>query len=146
MSNIDILGVLNLDRDKILSILKEEEIIRFSQDYINKCNEVAKNPNGWLEVTSQMQKNLLYKFGYTDIISNTLAVNLIRTASQFFPNDEEIKNSVVHFRENKANEGSFIEGDIIKDFNLFTTDNLKIKLYDILDKNKYNIILAGSHT
>ena len=32
---------------------------------------------------------------------------------------EEIKNSVVHFRENKANEGSFIEGDIIKDFNLF---------------------------
>jgi len=146
MSNINILDVINLDRDKVLLILKEEEKLRFSQDYIDKCNLVSNMPNGWLEVTSELQKNLVSKYGYSDIITNALALNVIRSATKYFPNDDETKNSVVHFRENKAKQGTFKLNDIIPNFNFYTNKKLKIDLYSILDSNKTNIILAGSHT
>lgn len=146
MSNIDILDLLDLDRHKILSILKREEEIRFSDEYIQKCDEVSNIPNAWLDVTAEMQKNLVAEFGYSDIISNTLATHVIRTAYNIYPNDNEIKNSVVHFRENKAHEGTFRENDQIINCNLYDINQNIIELNNILDDNKPNIILAGSHT
>ena len=146
MNSIEVLRFLNLDREKILEILKEEEKIRFSQEYISKCNAVANMPNGWLEVTSDMQKDLLSKFGYNDLITNTLAVNVIRSANNLFPDDMEIKNSVVHFRENKAKKGNLEIGMTIQNFNLFTINKLKIDINSIIESNKPSVILAGSHT
>ena len=35
----NVLKFLKLDRTKILAILKREEEIRFSQEYITKCSE-----------------------------------------------------------------------------------------------------------
>ena len=103
----NILKFLNLDRNKVLLILKREEQIRFSDSYINKCSQVANIPNAWLDVTDNMQKELVKEFGFVDELSNTLAVNVIRKAKDIFPNDQEIKNSVVHFRENISQKGTY---------------------------------------
>ena len=146
MSINNILTYLKLDRRKILSILKREEELRFSKEYISQCNEVANIPNAWLDVTSKMQEDLVKEFGYTELVSNILAVHVIRKAQDIYPNDEEIKNSVVKFRENLANPGTFKEGDNIVDISLHNLVGSKINLFDILDSNKPNIILAGSHT
>ena len=142
----NVLKFLKLDRNKILTILKREEEIRFSQEYITKCSEVSHIPNAWLEVTNNMQKELVKEFGYTDELSNTLAVNVIRKALHIYPNDEEIKNSVVQFRENIASEGKYKVGDILKDISLHNLDNSKVDLFQIFDMNKCNIMLVGSHT
>ena len=77
MSIKNILTYLKLDRHKILSILKREEELRFSKEYISQCNEVANIPNAWLDVTSKMQEDLVKEFGYTDHISNILAVHVM---------------------------------------------------------------------
>jgi len=146
MSIANILKLLKLDRDKVLKILKREEEIRFSDKYIQQCNAVANIPNAWLDVTSEMQKKVAEEFGYIDPIINTLAVYIIRKAKDIYP-DEEIKNSVVHFRENFAHQGKFKEGDKIINPILYNSINgNNCRLYDILDNEKKNIILAGSHT
>ena len=65
----NILKFLKLDRSKILLILKREEEIRFSQEYLSKCSEVARIPNAWLDVTNNMQKELVKEFGYKPSMS-----------------------------------------------------------------------------
>jgi len=110
----NVLKFLKLDRTKLLAILKREEEVRFSQEYLSKCTEVAHIPNGWLDVTNNMQKELVKEFGYIDELSNTLAVNVIRKALNIYPDDEEIKNSVVQLRENIASKGKYKVGDILK--------------------------------
>ena len=142
----NVLKFLKLDRTKILAILKREEEIRFSKEYITKCSDVSHIPNAWLEVTNNMQKELVKEFGYTDEISNTLAVNVIRRALHIYPDDEEIKNSVVQFRENIACKGKYKEGDTLKNISLHNLDSSKIDLFQIFDFNKPNIMLVGSHT
>ena len=142
----NILKFLKLDRNKILTILKREEEIRFSQAYLSKCSEVSHIPNEWLDVTNNMQKDLLKEFGYDDELSNTLAVNVIRKAQDIYPDDEEIKNSVVHFRENIANKGKYKISDSLKNISLHDLDNKEIDLFKLLDFNKTNIMLVGSHT
>ncbi len=142
----NILKFLKLDRNKILTILKREEDIRFSQEYLYKCSEVSHIPNAWLDVTDNMQKDLLKEFGYRDELTNTLAVNVIRKALYIYPDDEDIKNSVVHFRENIANKGKYKTGDSLKNISLHDLDNKEIDLFKLLDFNKTNIMLVGSHT
>ena len=142
----NVLNFLKIDRSKILAILKREEEIRFSQEYITKCSEVSHIPNAWLEVTNNMQKELVKEFGYTDELSNTLAVNVIRKALNIYPDDEEIKNSVVQFRENIASKGKYKVGDNLKNISLHNLDNKEIDLFQLLDLNKTNIMLVGSHT
>ena len=142
----NILTFLKLDRNKILLMLQREEQIRFSQDYINKCSKVANIPNAWLEITDKMQKELVKEFGYFDKLSNTLAVNVLRKAMYIYPNDHEIKNSVVHFRENIAKQGTYNVGDLVKDINLHTINFHKTNLFSLLNQNKTNIMLVGSHT
>lgn len=142
----NILTFLKLDKNKILLMLQREEQIRFSKDYINKCSKVAHIPNGWLEITDKMQKELVKEFGYKDKLSNTLAVNVLRKAMYIYPNDHEIKNSVVHFRENIAKQGTYNVGDLVKDINLHTINFHKTNLFSLLNQNKTNIMLVGSHT
>lgn len=142
----NILTFLKLDKNKILLMLQREEQIRFSKDYINKCSKVAHIPNAWLEITDKMQKDLVKEFGYIDKLSNTLAVNVLRKAIYIYPNDHEIKNSVVHFRENIAKQGTYNVGDLVKDINLHTINFHKTNLFSLLNQNKTNIMLVGSHT
>ena len=142
----NVLNFLKLDRTKILAILKREEEVRFSQEYITKCSKVSHIPNAWLDVTNNMQKELVKDFGYTDELTNTLAVNVIRKAQDIYPNDEEIKNSVVQFRENIASKGRYKVGDSLKNISLHNLDNKEIDLFQLLDLNKTNIMLVGSHT
>lgn len=141
-----VLKGLKLDRDKVLSLLIAEEKVRMSDDYIKRCDEVSHIPDGWLHVTKCIQQEVAYSFGFTDEITNILAVNIMRNALEIFPEDLEIKNSVVKFRENIACQGIFKVGDIIPDFDIYSNENKIIKLGNLLSKDKPNLILAGSHT
>ena len=141
-----ILNYLNLNREIILTMLKREEEIRKSPEYITKCDLASNITNKWLEITDTMQKELVKEFGFVDILSNTLAVQILRSATLIYPDDLIIKNSVVHFRENIANKGNIKIGDDIKDISLHTLQSESINLLDILDSDKPNILLVGSHT
>ena len=55
--------------------------------YIKRCDEVSHIPDGWLHVTKCIQQEVAYSFGFTDEITNILAVNIMRNALEIFPED-----------------------------------------------------------
>ena len=136
--------------EKLLEILvREEEKMRFSQEYIERCNQVADEPNGWLRVTGEMQRSLVEKHcleqGFSDEMSIDITLNRLRTAQYLYP-DNPVFKQPVYVRENKANQGTLQVGNPFVDTMLYSRSNDPIKLDDLLDPNKPNIIFSGSHT
>ena len=76
-----------IPKEKLLLMLQEEEKQRFSNEYQEKCSQVRNEPNGWLRISAELQENVAKIFGYEDQISNLLAVDLLRRASQIYKED-----------------------------------------------------------
>jgi hypothetical protein len=124
----------------------EEEQIRNSKEYIDKCTEVKDIPNGWLTVTGQMQTDLVKRYGFTDEMSCDVALNRLRRASTIYPNNKIFKEVPVYIRNNKAQEGYLKEGDIAPNIILHTIDTNKIELKDLLQDNKITLLIGSSLT
>ncbi|CAG8445968.1 6962_t:CDS:2, partial [Scutellospora calospora] len=59
----------------------------------------------WMDITDQMQHELVREFGYSDE-----AVQLMRRAPQIYPDDPEFRNTQVYVRNNIAHIGNLTEG------------------------------------
>ncbi|KAF0378598.1 ubiquitin-domain-containing protein [Gigaspora margarita] len=59
----------------------------------------------WMDITDQMQHELVREFGYSDE-----AVQLMRRAPQLYPDDPEFRTTQVYVRNNIANLGNLKEG------------------------------------
>lgn len=131
--------------DDIIELVKIESIMRYSDEYINECNRVANEPNGWLRITGEMQEQIARDYGFTDV-AVSIAVNMLRTAQYRYPDNEHVQN-LVYVKNNKANLGRFNNGDTIDNVNLYDIDGIhNIELNNLLQKDKINIIFAASHT
>ncbi|CAG8786093.1 14299_t:CDS:2 [Cetraspora pellucida] len=94
-------------KEKLLALLREEERRRFSPE-IQKKYDVGSDPTSgkdWMDVTDQMQHELVREFGYSDE-----AVQLLRRAPQLYPDDPEFRTTQVYVRNNIANIGNLTEG------------------------------------
>ncbi len=127
-------------------MIQEEEKIRMSKEYHNECTKVKNIPNGWLEVSKKIQKDVVKKFGYESTIDCDIACNMLRRARYLYPNNQIFKTVPVYVRENKANIGSLNVNDKYPDIVLFNTMNKEINMSDIIDNNKINIVLGSSST
>lgn len=127
-------------------MIREEEKIRMSKEYQNECTKVKNIPNGWLEVSKKIQKDVVKKFGYESTIDCDIACNMLRRARYLYPNNQIFKTVPVYVRENKANIGSLNINDKYPDIALFNTMNKEINMSDIIDNNKINIVLGSSST
>ncbi|CAB4425472.1 unnamed protein product [Rhizophagus irregularis] len=95
-------------KEKLLALLREEERQRFSPEIQKKYFEVGSDPTcgkDWMDVTDQMQHELVREFGYSDE-----AVQLLRRAPQLYPDDPEFRTTQVYVRNNIANIGNLTEG------------------------------------
>ena len=137
--------------EKLLEEMRiEEDKIRQSKEYIDKCDKVSDVPNGWLTVTDEMQHELCRSFGFVDQISNDYACERLRTAHILFPNNEVFKQSL-YVKNNKANEGTLKQGDSVPNVEIYGLNKTKTDLVNIitdtdLSESKPTIIFAGSHT
>lgn len=120
-----------------------EEQYRSSEDYQKQCSLVAHIPNEWLNVTAEMQKNVVRQFGFKTEFEINIAVNTLRRAHIIWP-DNEIFNKRIYVVNNKANVGSLKEGDVAPNIMLYQ-DKKPVYLHDLL-KHKHSIVFAGSHT
>ena len=71
------------NKEELLVLLREEEKRRFSPEVQKQYYEVGIDPTcgkDWMDVTDQMQHELVREFGYSDE-----AVQLLRRAPQLFP-------------------------------------------------------------
>ncbi|CAG8548161.1 3553_t:CDS:2 [Acaulospora morrowiae] len=105
---VTISPILPDTKEKLLALLREEERRRFSPEMQKKYYEVGNDPTcgmDWMDVTDQMQHELVREFGYSDE-----AVQLLRRAPQLYPNDPEFHTTQVYVRNNIANIGNLTEG------------------------------------
>lgn len=135
-----------IPKEKLLLMLQEEEKQRFSNEYQEKCSQVRNEPNGWLRISAELQENVAKIFGYEDQISNLLAVDFIRRASQIYKDDERFQTTSVYVRENKTKNCKYQIGDTIPNINIFNLQNKQLNLHNLLDETKYNIIICSSNT
>ena len=75
-------------KEELLTLLQEEERRRFSSEIQKKYYDVGSDPTcgmDWMDVTDQMQYELVREFGYSDE-----AVQLLRRAPQLFPGKKNV--------------------------------------------------------
>lgn len=125
-------------------MVQEEETIRMSKEYQQECTKVKNIINGWLDVSAKVQQQVAAKFGFTDEISNDIAVNMLRRARYLYPNNEIFKTVPVYVRENKANIGKFNIGDQIENIKLFDIQENQINFDNILHANRLNLIISST--
>ncbi|CAG8527886.1 975_t:CDS:2 [Racocetra fulgida] len=108
-------------KEKLLALLREEERRRFSPEIQKKYYDVGSDPTSgkdWMDVTDQMQHELVREFGYSDE-----AVQMLRRAPQLYPDDPEFRTTQVYVRNNVANIGNLTEGMLAPDCPLVPLDS-----------------------
>lgn len=139
--------VLSIPNEQLLELMvEEEEKIRTSEYYRNECTKVKDIPNGWLNITNDIQRKIVKKFGFVDNISCDIACNMLRRAHILFPNNDKFKKIPLQVRNNKSKNGNLSIGDSIPNIQLYNLDYSEIELYNLLDHSRPTIIFAGSQT
>ena len=89
---------------------------------------------------------LIKKYGKTSDMAIEIGVSMLRNAQYLKPDDKNVKG-LVYVKNNKANKGRFKTGDKVENVNLWSMDSKnKLSLFDLLVKDKVNIVMAASHT
>ncbi|RIA87984.1 ubiquitin family-domain-containing protein [Glomus cerebriforme] len=156
-ASITISPILPTTKDELLTLLREEERRRFSPEIQKQYYDVGNDPTcgkDWMDVTDQMQHELVREFGYSDE-----AVQLLRRAPQLYPDDPEFRKTQVYVRNNIANIGDLTEGIPAPDCPLvplessaFTTiiDDTTlptiISLRSLCQSGRPLVLLGGSYT
>jgi hypothetical protein len=117
MLSLEQLGITEKDLEK-LSL--EEDEIRKSQWYVDECTRVKNIPNGWMDVTAQVQKDVVSKY-YDNAISD-FVIYYLRRAHHIFPENFIFQNRI-QVKYNRANIGKLKKGDLVPEFM-----NSKLKL------------------
>jgi hypothetical protein len=149
ISNDDVGYIIKTpSKDQLIKMLKMEETIRFSPEYITKCDEVADEVNGWLRISAEVQKQVAENFGFKSQIENDIAVNHMRRAQHLYPDEPLFKTISVYVRQNLATKGKYQISDIVPNIQLHQNNNSNdsVNLYEILDPYKKNVLIASSHT
>ncbi len=140
------MSCVRLPTEKILEMMvTEEDEIRHSKEYQDQCTAVKNIPNGWLTVTSDIQKSIINKHGFTDDISADIALNMMRSAVHLYPNNPIFQN-VLYVKHNLAKKGTLKIGDNISNYDIIDINNQSHSLYDLVAIEKPSILLMGSHT
>jgi hypothetical protein len=106
MISLEQLGITEKDLEK-LSL--EEDEIRRSQWYVDECSRVKNIPNGWMDVTAQVQKDVVTKY-YNDGIADFI-IYYLRRAHHIFPQNFVFQNRI-QVKYNRANVGKLKKGDV----------------------------------
>lgn len=133
-------------KTKLIKMLQEEEDIRMSQKYIDMCDAVKDEVNGWLRISEEVQYMVAKKFGYETSIEQDLAVNRMRRAQYIYPEEPLFKTIPVYVRNNLARAGDYKDGDIVPHITIYDENKTKIDMHNLFSKDKMNLLLASSHT
>jgi hypothetical protein len=133
-------------KESLLKMIMKEQEIRTSSEYIQRCDDVADKPNGWLDVSEQVQYDVVKMFGYKDGFDADIAVNHLRRAQYLYPEEPLFQTIPIYVKNNLANIGKFKLGDIIPNLTIYNINLDPIPLYSIFEKDRKNILFASSHT
>ena len=119
-------------KNDLLIMLRKEELIRSSPEYIAKCDEVSSEPNGWLRISKEYQYQIAREHGYITDMEADIAVNHMRRASILYPDEPLFKTIPVYVRNNLASAGNLIAGTNVPNILIHKNNSTHdvIKLYN----------------
>lgn len=139
-SSDDLPIFLKLPNEKLLEkMIEEEEDVRTSKDYQDKCTAVKHIPNGWLDVTAQLQIEIVKRNGFDDQMSCDVACNMLRRAHLLYPDNEKFKKLPLYVRNNKAKQGTLKVKDNMPNISLNDLDGSSHDLFDLVSPDKKEI-------
>ena len=133
-------------KDNLIKMLQAEEAIRMSQEYIDMCDTVKDEVNGWLRISGEIQHTVAKEFGYVTEIEQDLAVNRMRRAQYLYPDEPLFKTIPVYVRNNVARKGDFVKGDMVPNISIFNENKESVDIFELFSKDKMNLLMASSHT
>eukprot|EP01084_Bolivina_argentea_P133612 235816_1 len=120
-NEINIENKVDISRDQLISMLKYENKLRLSEEWISKMEtEISQNINsplnGYMTGTvsptiHKLQTEVVKHFNYKSAQQIDNAIKILRSALATYPNDKEIINSANYIKYNKINKGTFKIGD-----------------------------------
>lgn len=141
--------VKSVDREKVISMLKDEQTIRYSKNiqelYTQQFYNRDANPEiERVNIEREIQKFILRKNGFNDDYFSLTEYWKIPT---FYKEDDEVRNSSFYINLNIFKEPSLNVGDDMTDISCIHYDNMNPTTLSYLMKpNRPLIILAGSMT
>ena len=139
----------NVERNKILEMLKEEQTVRYSKNiqeiYTQQYYLEKNNPNYIrVNIEQEIQKYILRKFGFKDDVDSLKEYWKIPST---YWKDEEIKNSIFYMKLNIFNYSKLEINDDMVDAELINYEtNDFVSLKSLQKANRPLVILAGSMT
>lgn len=122
-------------------MLQELELRRFASDTLERMGARTLAGGEWLDVVSDIQREIAIKNGFSSVLGIGTAVHRMRTAHVSNP---KLANLSVHARANLAVEGSLQPGDQWPDLPLWSLDGTPTSLQDWC--GSLTVICAGSWT
>ena len=141
--------VKDVEREKVVSMLKEEQTIRYSKNIQDLYTEQFYNRNNNPEIERvnierEIQKFILRKNGFTD---NYFSLTEYWKIPSFYREDEEVRNSSFYINLNIFEEPALNVGDNMKDISCIHFDTMTPTTLSYLMKpDRPLVILAGSMT
>lgn len=126
----DLISIIT--EEELEKLAREENTLRLSNWYIDECNRVANIPNGWMEITNQLQVNLVSKYYEENIDA---IVYLLREAHNIYKQNLFFKERI-QVKYNKARIGELKVGDKVPNI-----VNIKDKI-----TNGVNVFIGSSMT
>lgn len=134
------------DESTLVKMVYEEEKRRWSEEYVAECNRVVDIPDGWLDVTNQLQRDVVRSFGFDTEIETDFAVSALRRAHIDYPQNRIFREVPLQVRNNKARRGEREVGDIVPDFDVYDLDGKQCRLYDLMTLDKPTVLIMSSGT
>jgi hypothetical protein len=137
-----------ITKDMLKDMLRRENELRLSEETQQKYREAErKSETDWMEVTIELQRQVVREFGIKDI---DRGVHAIQSAySRYGAEDEDFFNIPLYVRYNRARQGDLKEGGPAHNTpKLFHMDDptKTSNLFDFAKPGAPLVVLAGSYS
>ncbi|CAF1409673.1 unnamed protein product [Adineta steineri] len=130
-------------------LLIKEEQLRLSQQTQQLLSSIQDRTDiDWMDIIDQLQTQLIKETIGQDATESEIqhGLNILRSAHELYPNDDEFHNLSLYVRHNRARQGHFRVGDEAIDIELLNLNNEFVSLFSHSHSNKPLLIIGGSYT
>lgn len=132
-------------RALLIAMLVRENELRLSDQTQAAYARYPEDSSRKDQVTIRVQRRVCTEFGFTHDIAEGL--DLLRSATALFPDDEEVKNSAHWLKYNICYPCPLAIGTLVPDVMLSTLDKQPLSLHKVFARSKMpTVVLAGSYT
>ncbi|CAF1409731.1 unnamed protein product [Adineta steineri] len=137
------------EHNTLKHLLIKEEQLRLSQQTQQLLSSIQDRTDiDWMDIIDQLQTQLIKETIGQDATESEIqhGLNILRSAHELYPNDDEFHNLSLYVRHNRARQGHFRVGDEAIDIELLNLNNEFVSLFSHSHSNKPLLIIGGSYT